>query len=206
MVLASSILTFAGLAGLGAGAAAVYLFLSRRQAGGTPPPGPAGAAPPVRLQDRVSVRAVVERLLAVGDHEMTFFDRDTRRFVTLSDKVLGLVQGNEPLDDHGDSARMDLKDVRRKLKSKVLLPLPTKAETKEFLLQERFCEELQEGEARQQMQRVMRGEPGFRSFDGAVKRLGLVARWHERRDAEFGRIAAAWLDRNGIAYDGTAGL
>lgn len=198
MLLASSILTFAGLAGLGAAAAAAYFYFGRRPAqAARPAPMPA----PAPTRAAVTVRGVVEQLVTAGDHATTYLDRDTGRFVTLRDDLRADLEGNQPLDDELDSSGRDLKALRHKLKSKVLVRLPTKAETKEFLLQERFCQELPEGEARHQMLKVLSGQTGFRSFDGAVKRLGLESQWHELRDAEFARIAEAWLERNGMGSE-----
>ena len=201
MLIVSSILTLGGLAGLGAVVGLAYALLVVRQHRATgrgharPPAGP---APPRRLL----LRGVVEALVSVGDDETTFLDRTSLRFVTLCDELLAELEGDEPIeDDPIDFTRAELEDLRRKLRSKALLQLPTKAETKEFLLRERFCEELPDGEIKEQMLKVLRAETGFRSFDGAVQRLGIAEQWQLRRDAEFATIAMGWLQKNGIPFD-----
>jgi hypothetical protein len=93
-----------------------------------------------------------------------------------------------------------LEDLRRKLKAKKLLRLPTKAETKEFQLRERFCAELPEGDAKEEMQKVLRGQTGYRSFDGAVARLHIAENWNQFRDTGFAVVAVAWLQRHEIPF------
>ena len=95
----------------------------------------------------------------------------------------------------------ELEDLRRKLRAGRLLPLPTKAETKEFQLQERFCAGIPEGSAKEQMLKVMRGQTGFRSFDGAVARLGIAEQWHRYRETGFAGVAIVWLERNKLPFD-----
>jgi hypothetical protein len=169
---------------------------ARAGAGGAPTRVPAAQPRPFA---RPTVAAVVEQLARVGDEETSFLDRATGRFVTLRDDLLGALQGDDSLEteDHPDAS--DLDALRAKLRTKVLLQLPTKAETREFQLKDRFCEGLPDGATREQMLKVLRAETGFRSFEGAVDRLGLGNQWRAFRDAEFARIASAWLQRHRLA-------
>lgn len=198
MVVASSILTFAGLAVLGIAVAAVYALLVVRRPGAQRPPGRTLAARP----GPVSVRAIVARLAVVGDQETTFLDRNTGRFVTLGDELLAELEGDEPLDEPLDFTMAQLEELRRKLRAKTLLSLPTKAETREFLLRERFCGALPEGEAKEQMLKVLRGQTGYRSFEAAVARLQIAEQWQRYRDEGFATVAIAWLQRNRIPCAG----
>ncbi|MHC4129610.1 MAG: UPF0158 family protein [Planctomycetota bacterium] len=212
MFVASSILTFMGLMAFAAAAALAYFFIPRRPpaarkrpqqaAPAAPAPAPGegdllAAAPPARL----SLRAVIDRMVNVGDDESTFLDPTGNRLVTLGDQLLAVLEDDEPIEEAIDFSPEELEDLRSKLKSKRLLPLPTKAETNEFQLQERFCDELPDGEAKEQMLKVLLGQTGFRSFDGAVKRLGIEEAWRRLRDAEYARIATAWLEKNEISFD-----
>jgi len=198
LVVASSILTFAGLAVLGIAVAAVYALLVARRPGAQRPPGGTLAARP----GPVSVRAIVARLAVVGDQETIFLDRGTGRFVTLGDELLAELESDEPLDEPLDFSVAQLEELRRKLRSKTLLSLPTKAETREFLLRERFCGALPEGEAKEQMLKVLRGQTGYRSFEAAVARLQIAEQWQRYRDEGFATVATAWLQRNRIPYGG----
>ncbi|MHC4219520.1 MAG: hypothetical protein ACYSU7_13835 [Planctomycetota bacterium] len=223
MFVASSVLTLFGLMALATAAVAAYLFIPRRPPSAkhrkpravqatqaAPPPGSPGAPhagealPPVAPspQARLTLRAVVERMANVGDEETTFFDPTTNRLITLGDVMLALLESDDPLmDEPVDYSQHELEDFRRKLKAKTFVTLPTKGEINEFKYQERFCDGLPEGEAKDQMLKVMLGQTGFRSFDGAVKRLGIEEDWHRLRDAEFARIAVAWLEKNGISCE-----
>jgi hypothetical protein len=193
MFVASSILTLLGLTAFATAAVLAYLFIPRRPptAGRRPQQaaGPAGAS------------GAVERMVNVGDEETTFLDSTGNRLVTLGDVLLAVLEDDDEIEEAIDFSVEELEDLRNKLKSKTLLQLPTKAETNEFKLQERFCEELPEGEAKDQMLKVMLGQTGFRSFDGAVKRLGIEGEWQRLRDAELARIAVAWIQKHGISFD-----
>ncbi len=192
----SSLLTLLSLVGLGVVAGLAFMLLvGRKPAPSRPPVGPEPTAP-----RRLTVTAVVEQLARVGDEETAFLDRRTGRFITLGDELLGALQGDDSLEteDHPDAT--DLDAIRAKLRAKVLLQLPTKAETREFQLKERFCETLPDGPGKDQMGKVLRAETGFRSFEGAVERLGLDRQWRAFRDAEFARIATGWLERHRIPF------
>ncbi len=195
-MLGSSILTFVGLVGLGVLVAVAYVVLIPRRPASTDRPRPAVSRP-----SRLSLRAVVDRLASVADDETTFVDRRTGRMVTLGDELAANLEADEPLDEALDFSETELEDLRRKLRSGRLLPLPTKAETKEFQLQERFCAGIAEGPAKEQMLKVMRGQTGFRSFDGAVARLGIAEQWHRYRDTGFAGVAIVWLERNELPFD-----
>lgn len=196
MLLGSSILTLMGLIGLGAVVAVAYVVLIPRRIASNDRPKSAVSRP-----RRLSLRAVVDRLATVGDDETTFVDRSTGRLVTLGDELVANLGADEPLDEGLDFSETELEDLRRKLRSRSLLPLPTKAETKEFQLQEHFCAGLPEGSAQDQMLKVMRGQTGFRSFDGAVERLGIAEQWQQYRDTGFARVAIVWLQRNELPFD-----
>ena len=216
MFLASSTLTLLGFMALGTAAVLAYLFIPRRppssgrrpqqaagpaDASGTAAPDPGQPAAPPPPPARLALSAVVERMVNVGDEETTFLDPDGNRLVTVPDLLLAVLEDDEPIEEAIDFSEEELEDLRNKLKSKTLVQLPTKAETNEFKLQERFCEELPEGEAKDQMLKVMLGQTGFRSFDGAVKRLGIEGDWQRLRDAELARIAVAWIQKHGISFD-----
>ena len=203
LIIASSMLTFAGLAGLGVVAGLVYVLLVARGKGHAHVPAartPRAAPPPL------SVRTVVNELVGAGDDETTFLIRASGAFVTLGDELLAILESDEPLEDVIDDdtpfSETQLVGLRKALKTRTLLQLPSKAETKEFLLRERFCHELPDGEAKEQMLKVLRGQTGFRSFDGAVQRLGIDESWRRLRDAELAKIAVAWLRKHGIDFDG----
>ncbi len=151
----------------------------------------------------VSVQSVVDELAKVGDEETAFLDRVLGRFVTLSDELRSILESNEPIEDPVDYTKAELEGMRRRLRSNHLVPLPTKAQTKEFLLRERFCEALPEGEAKEQMLKVLRGQTGFRSFEAAVDRLGLADSWPRYRDERFAAVAVEWLEQRGIAFEPT---
>ncbi len=204
----SSILTVIVLLAIGAAVAGAYVLLLRRSGVGRAPrssgvpdrTGRPGASAPRPL----SLRAVIDRLAIVGDEETVLLDRPTGRFVMLADQLLVAVEGDDPVEDLIDDTvaftPAQLEDLRRKLRAKKLLPLPTKAETKEFQLRERFCADLPQGDAKQEMQKVLCGQTGYRSFDGAVTRLHIAEQWNHFRDTGFATVAVAWLQRHEIPF------
>ena len=204
----SSILTVIVLLALGAVIGGIYVLLLRRSgvdraARSSVTPGKTGR-PGASASRLLSLRAVIDGLAIVGNEETVLLDRRTGRFVTLDNQLLAAVEGDDPVEDLIDDAvaftEAELEDLRRKLRAKKLLPLPTKVETKEFQLRERFCAELPEGDAKEEMQKVLRGQTGYRSFDGAVTRLHIAEKWNIFRDAGFATVAVAWLQRHEIPF------
>lgn len=195
----------AGLLLAGGLVALFYFLLKKPEGAGRMPRAAAGGGPDASVAigrpGKVSLRAVVERLATVGDEETVYLDRTTGAFVTLEDDLRALLESAdltpEALEGF-DQTPQQLMDMRRKLRSKAYLMLPTKLQTRPFELQDRFCQQLPEGEARAQMLKVLSGRAGFRSFDGAVKRLGLMDQWTALRDAEFAKVAVAWLTEHGL--------
>ena len=203
-------MTFLGLAALGGAVGVVYVMLVLRRPGTGLKWPVAGARSPrseTAAQPRpVSVQSVVDELTKVGDEETAFLDRVLGGFVTLSHELRTILESNEPIEDPVDYTKAELEGMRRRLRSNHLVPLPTKAETKEFLLRERFCEALPEGEAQEQMLKVLRGQTGFRSFEAAVDRLGLADSWRRYRDERFAAVAVEWLEQRGIPFESFDGF
>ena len=204
MVIGSSMLTFATLVGIGVIVGLAYVLLMfqvGRRGGSRAASRPDGSRPLGRL----SLRAVVNQLVTVDDEETVFLDRTSHRFVTLGDSLRGDLESNEPVEDLIDDTSTltpdQLEELRVGLRSKVLLQLPTKAQTKEFMLREQFCDQLADAKIKDQMHKVLRGQTGFRSFDGAVERLGIAQHWYRHRDTAFAGVAAAWLNKHRIAFE-----
>ncbi len=201
MPVVSSILTVIGFLAVGAVVAGAYVLLLRRSMRRSPGSSGRPAASALRP---LSLRAVIDRLASVGDEESVLLDKHTRRFVMLDDQMLAAVEGDDPVEDLIDDTvaftEAQLEDLRRKLRAKKLLPLPTKAETKEFQLRERFCAELPAGDVKEEMQKVLRGQTGYRSFDSAVARLHIAEKWNHFRDTALATVAVAWLQRHEIPF------
>jgi len=201
----SSTLTVVALLAIGALVAAAYVLLLHRSGVGRPTRSSGGTSRPEPSAPRpLSLRAVIDRLAVVGDEQTVLLDRRTGRFVMLDNQLLAAVESDDPVEDLIDDTvaftEPQLEELRRKLRAKKLLPLPTKTETKEFQLRERFCAELPEGDAKEEMQKVVRGQTGFRSFDGAVTRLRITEKWNQFRDTGFAAVAVAWLQRHEIPF------
>ncbi len=161
----------------------------------------AGAVPSPPKPRRVSLRAIVDRLIHVGDEETVHYDRRSGAFVTLGDQLRAAIESGEDIDDPIDFTTEQIAAIRQRMKTGEMIMLPTKAQTREFELQERFIHELPEDGTKENMLKVMRGQAGFRSFEGTVKRLGLEKRWRSFRDAAFAQIASDWCRKHGISVD-----
>ena len=90
--------------------------------------------------------------------------------------------------------------VREAMESGDLLELPHKFEHQEYSIVEQFCRTIKDPEQRDALFAAIRGKRAFRDFSAAVKRLGLEQRWHGFRNHAFEEIAAAFLEKNGIAF------
>jgi hypothetical protein len=149
----------------------------------------------------VSLRELVDEIVEAGDDETTWLDRTTGEYVTLSEELRAAIENHEELPESGEYDRPRLESIRAKLGSGQLVELPTPFEIGEYSLRERFIALVRSPEQREQLQRALREQSAFHSFEGAVRRLGIAQEWYRVRDGEFAHVALRWLARHGLDYD-----
>jgi len=147
----------------------------------------------------VSLQTVVEGLEMVGT--------DRSAYLNLETGEIELVSDDEPFDldaePDPDLPEWELEDrarVREIVESDRYLQLPDSFEIHEWEIMRRFCDTVEDDDARKQLLDAVHGRGAFRFFHQTVERLELRQSWFDFRAAEFESIAKDWLDAHGIAY------
>lgn len=135
---------------------------------------------------RVLLRDIVEAIDVPNEEWFVFLNRETGRLVTLT--------GNDD-DDEDDVDAAAIEDDRAWLR------LPDKFEMDEYDMIARFCRQVADDGAREELLRAIQGSGAFRRFQGLVRHLGHVDAWHAWRDECLADIAVRWLEENGIEYE-----
>ena len=78
------------------------------------------------------------------------------------------------------------------------LALPDSFDINEYEMMEHFLWYIKDDDARQALDRVMRGRGAFRRFRDKLHELGLEDQWYEYRQSQYERIARDWCEVNNI--------
>ena len=148
----------------------------------------------------VSLRAVVAEMDLPNDEWTAYLNRRTGELVTVTDEEASAVEDEADADDVGDCGIEHLQKVREVLASPEFLPLPTKFDLDEYRIMERFCLQVEDSAARDDLLRAIKGSGAFGRFKAMAQRHGLIDPWYAWRDRAFEEIAVAWLEENGIGY------
>ncbi len=161
----------------------------------------AGRAAPHRAPQQpriVSLREVVAEMAEVGDNETSFLDTSTGEFVRIADDLVEALRRDEPVAAGRGLDPLRLEQLRARFAAGELVELPTKFEIREYSIRERFIEDIHDAAQREAMLNALRGPNAFRAFEAGLRRLGIEQKWERARDEEFARIAAPWIQENGL--------
>lgn len=92
-------------------------------------------------------------------------------------------------------------DAKRVAASDDFRRLPDKFEIHEYSLMERFCNSVEDETLCEDLLDAIRGSGAFRRFKGMIRRHGLEQDWWSYRDAAFEKIAADFLEAEGIPFE-----
>ena len=148
----------------------------------------------------VSLKDVVEAMELPNSEWVSYLNRDTGEIVTVTDEDRRAVDENQDLDSLPDWQQENLPKVREALESDRFLELPTSFDIHEWSLMERFSRDRATAMERQELLDSIHGAGAFRSFRGAIRRLGVEDEWHAFRASSLEQIARDWLEAYGIPY------
>ena len=149
---------------------------------------------PVRLAD------VVEALEVSSDTRPAFLNRRSGEIVILTHDSIDLADGGGSETGLLDWQEEELREARTVLESPDFLGLPTTFDIHEYSIMQDFCRSVGDEELAEELLGAIRGGGAFRRFKDVLNRRGAAESWYEYRRAEYERIAAAWLDANGVEY------
>ena len=148
----------------------------------------------------VSLRKVVEEMDVLNDEWTAYLNRRTGELFTVTtDDLSALENADDP--DLADWQRELLPKIREVTESADWLPLPSKFDVHEYNLMERFCAAIDDDTLREDLLDAIRGSGAFRRFKDMIHRHGMQGEWYRFRGRELDRIAAEWLEANGIPYE-----
>lgn len=152
------------------------------------------------MQTPVSLREVVEKLETLMDSSTAYIDRRTGELYSLSEEDAAMLDDDLEADDLPEWAREMLPKIREVLESEDWLELPSKFDIHEWAIMDSFSHSIEEPDLRDELLNAIRGSGAFRHFKAAIYRWGIQEHWYQYKRNALERIAADWLDENGIAY------
>lgn len=148
----------------------------------------------------ISLREVVEAIDSLSDDWESFLDSDTGQIVTVTEEERRLAEKGGLDDDLPEWQREMLPKVRAALESDRFLRLSDRLEVHEWAIMERFSRAQENERDRQELLHAIHGSGAFRTFKGAIRRLGLENSWYKFRGGVIEGIARDWLEAHKLPY------
>lgn len=152
---------------------------------------------PVKLQN------VVDAMDAPGEGWLAYINRRTGEIVSFSEDEVALLDADDDDDLLPDWQADMIAKAKEVEVSDEFVPLPDKFDIHEYAIMERFCHAVDDDMLRQDLLDTIRGSGAFRRFKGMIRRRGLDDAWWSYRDAAFVKIAADFLETEGIPFEDT---
>jgi hypothetical protein len=150
---------------------------------------------------RVSLKSVVDEMDVLGDEMTAYINKKTGELFTVSEEEARLIEArNEDNEFISEWQKEMLPKVREVLESDDFVPLPDKFEIHEYAIMERFCLSLPDEALREELLHSIRGRGAFRRFKDAIFSKSIQDDWYSFREQALKRVAADFLDSEGIAY------
>ena len=154
---------------------------------------------PVRLKD------VVDEMDAIGEDNVAYIHRKTGELVGLISEAMSAAEDEEE-DEGGDIPSShdwleeEIDQARQVIADRDYIALPDRFEIDEYAIMERYCDTIEDEQARRALLKAINGKGAFRRFKDEVYELELEKDWYRFRDKAFTQIAADFLAREGIAF------
>lgn len=149
----------------------------------------------------VSLKDVIDAMDLPNNEWTSYLNPKTGEIVTVTDEDRRLVEDDEVDDqDLPEWQRESLPKVRAALESGDFLALPDKFEIHEWTIMERFSVGQSSAARRDDLLDAIHGAGAFRSFRGAVRRLGIEEEWFRFRQSALEEIARGWLEAHNISF------
>jgi hypothetical protein len=155
----------------------------------------------------VSLQAVVNEMDVFGDEMTACINKKTGELFTLDDEMARYIEeGEEESDFIPDWQQEMLPMAKEVMESDDFIPLPDKFEIHEYSIMERFCLSIEDDDLRNNLLNAIGGRGAFRHFKDTILRKGIKDSWYAYRNNAMAKIAADFLEAEGIAFvDDTGG-
>src|SRR5262245_10735703 len=156
--------------------------------------------PEVPMPLPVPLYAVVDELEVPNDEWRAYINRKTGELASFSLDLERSIEDEEDPSSRPDWEREMRQDCERVLNDPDFIPLPGKFDIHEWSIMERFCLSLDNERMSNRLLDAIRGRGAFRMFKNEVRRLGIQDDWYRYRDSALNKIAADFLEAEGIPY------
>ncbi len=145
----------------------------------------------------VQLNAVVDEMEFGTDEWRAYINRKTGELVSFPGDVLSAVEDEEEDSDTAPDWELEARQAcRRVLGDKDFIQLPTKRDIHEYGIIERFCQSRHD----ERLLDAIRGRGAFRRFDDLIRQKGIEEDWYRYRGDALRKIAADFLQAEGIPY------
>ncbi len=149
----------------------------------------------------VSLQAVVDEMDVFSDETTAYINKQTGELCSVSDEEARYIEeGDEDSEFIPDWQKEMLPKVREVLESDDFVPLPDKFDIHEYSIMERFCHSMTDDDLQEELLNAIRGRGAFRHFKDTIHRRGIQDDWYSYRTDALKRIAADFLEVEGIAF------
>jgi hypothetical protein len=147
----------------------------------------------------VSLKDVVEAMEMSNQTSENILDPETGEILLFTDDDQYAIDDPDP-DFVPDWQVEHLKKIRKLLKSKKVLRLPTSVDIHEWSLMDEFCHTVENIKYREILLDSIHGKGAFQRFRETLERFVLKDEWSSFRLSALQKVARDWLEENKIAY------
>ena len=149
----------------------------------------------------LSLQTVVDEMDVFGDEMTAYINKKTGELFIVGGEEAGYIEdGDEDERFIPEWQREMLPKVREVLESGDFIPLPDKYEIHEYSIMERFCLSIEDDDLQEELMNAISGRGAFRCFKDAIYRREIKDDWFSYRNDALKRIAAEFLEMEGIAF------
>jgi hypothetical protein len=148
----------------------------------------------------VSLSRVVDELETINNDIYAYIHRATGELITVSNEDLVLAEIGYDATEYPEWQLTILASAEKVLTDPAFVRLPTSADIHEWAIMEAFCLSLSGDRQRRNLLDQLRGKGAFRKFKEAIVRYDLQDQWFAFYKAALTRIAADFLEHEGIPY------
>jgi Uncharacterised protein family (UPF0158) len=154
------------------------------------------------LPSTVLIKDIVDALEIQFDEAPSFLDLETGKVETVFSEVLHdageCSAGEEPSLPEWQEPQWEI--AQRIAAMDRVLALPTKYDIHEWEIMRDFVNSVESSRIQEELARAIHGRGAFRMFKDTLYRHKIEKAWYAFRAAAWRRIAIAWCEEHGIAW------
>jgi len=147
----------------------------------------------------ISLREIISALEAASSECSSYLDPETGEIILVTEEERALVE--DECREAAPAWQLEMMPkIRAALEGDRWLELPDSFDIHEWSIMERFSRAQNIARIRSELLSAVRGAGAFRTFRGAIRRLGLEQSWYQFRDEALAEIARNWLEEHKLQY------